>query len=59
MIPIMLAKVFFQYFSEQLNKFFIQFKPSKSYATYFTVLAVLALGRNKTGDLQGVVENLF
>ena len=39
MIPIMLAKVFFQYFSEQLIKFLIQFKPRKSYAKYFTVLA--------------------
>ena len=42
MIPIMLGKVFFEYFSEQLNKFLIQFKPSKTYAKYFTVLAVLA-----------------
>ena len=42
MISIMLAKVFFEYFSEQLNKFLILFKPRKTYAKYLTVLAVLA-----------------
>ena len=42
MILILLAKVFFGYFSEQLNKFLILFKPSKTYAKYSTVLAVLA-----------------
>ena len=45
MIPIMLAKLFFNYFFQNYhkNKFLFQFKPSKTYkAKYFTVLAVLA-----------------
>ena len=49
MIPVIIAKKFFKYFSVYFtipnklpmvtNKFFFQFKPSKTYAKYSTVLA--------------------